>query len=357
MASGAGIFVIIKKVDELVGNEVLARVLTTWDYQIILPEGAVIRTGYIEKLKELGIQEVYIREEEENHEILILKSETEQSIKKKVKQILEKHIYRNNEDLEELSRTADNIIDNILEEKQVVEKVYDIKQRNADLYEHSISVCSLAILTALKLELPAGKIHDISVACLLHDIGLRYQTYDYTNKDPGEMSIYESGEYKKHPVYGYTVLQDESWLSDLSKKIILLHHERLDGSGFPLKTRNIPLECRIVNICDAFDEMICGIGCRRIKTHEAVEYMKIHKNKKFDGRIVDIFLNFTAVYPAGTHVLTNEKEIGIVIGQNKDFQDRPILRIIKDENGQDVKQEVIKDMVKIQNIFIEKVLE
>lgn len=348
---------IVKKVEDLVGDEVLARVLTTWDYQIILPEGAVIRTEYIEKLRDLGIQEVCIREEEENHEILILKSDTEKSIKNKVKQILEKHTYRNNEDLEELSKTADSIINTILEEEQVVEKVYDIKQRSADLYEHSTFICSLAILTALKMGLSAEQIHDIGVACLLHDIGLRYQTYDYSNKDQEEMSLYEVAEYKKHPVYGYSVLKDESWLSDVSKSIILLHHERMDGSGFPLKTKDIPLECRIVNVCDAFDEMICGIGCKRIKIHEAIEYMKVFKNKKFDGRVVDVFLNFTAVYPAGTHVLTSEKEIGIVVGQNKDFQDRPILRIIKDENGQDVKQEVIKDLVKIQNLFIEKVLE
>ncbi len=348
---------IVKKVDELVGNEVLARVLTTWDYQIILPEGAVIRAEYIEKLMELGIQEVCIREEAENHEILILKSDTERLVKNKVKQILEKHTYRNNEDLEELSRTADNIINTILEEEQVVEKVYDIKQRSADLYEHSTSICSLAILTALKLDLPAERIHDIGVACLLHDIGLRYQTCEYSNKDTDEMPLYEVAEYKKHPVYGYSVLKDENWLSDTSKRIILLHHERMDGSGFPLKTREIPLEVRIVNICDAFDEMICGIGCKRIKIHEAIEYMKIFRNKKFDGRIVDVFLNFIAVYPAGTHVLTSEKEIGIVIGQNKDFQDRPILRIIKDQNGQDVKQEMIKDLVKIQNLFIEAVLE
>ena len=72
---------------------------------------------------------------------------------------------------------------------------------------------------------------------------------------------------------------------------------------------------------------------------------------------MDIFLNFMAVYPLGTRVLTNEGEIGIVVGQNKDFQDRPILRIVQDKNGSVIKEETIKDLVKIQNLFIEKVLE
>lgn len=348
---------IIKKIDELEGNEVLARVLTTWDYQVILPAGAVIRPDYIEKLKDLGITEACIQEPEGNHEILILKSDIECSVKEKVKDILEKHTYRNNEELEELCKTADSIINNILEEEQVVEKVYDIKQRSADLYEHSISICSLAILTSLKLKLSTDRIHDIGIACLLHDIGLRYQTCNYNNVDLQEMSEHDISEYMKHPIYGYTALKDESWLSEISKKIILFHHERMDATGFPLKTREIPFECKIVNVCDAFDEMICGIGCKRIKIYEAVEYLKIFKDIKFDGKIVDTFLNFTAVYPSGTHVLTSEKEIGIVIGQNKDFQNRPILRILKDKNGNDVKEEMIKDMIKIPNLFIEEVLD
>lgn len=348
---------IVRKIEELVGNEKLARVLTTWDYQIVLPEGAIIRTDYIEKLKDLGIKEVCVYEQDEININQILKSDIECLLKEKVREILEKHTYRHNRNLEELSRTADNIINTILKEDRVIEKVFDIKQRNADIYEHSISICSLAILTALKMKLSVESIHDIGVSCLLHDIGLRYQTNDFSNKSLEEMSEYEVSEYKKHPIYGYTILKDEDWLSTVSKDIILYHHERINGSGYPLKIKDIPLECRIVNVCDAFDEMICGIGYRRIRVHEAIEYLKFYKNKKFDANVVDVFLNFTAVYPVGTHVMTNEGEVGVVVGQNKNFQDRPILRIIQDKDGNMLKKEVIKNLVKIQNLFIEKVLE
>lgn len=348
---------IVKNVEELMGNEKLARVLTTWDYQIVLPEGAIIRTDYIEKLKELGIKEVCVYEEEEKNINHILKSDIECSLKEKVREILEKHTYMHNKSLEELSKTADNIINTILEEEQIIERVFDIKQRNADIYEHSISTCSLAILTALKMKLPVENIHDIGVGCLLHDIGLRYQIYDYTNKSLDEMSEYELTEYKKHPIYGYSILKEEDWLTSDSKDIILFHHERINGLGYPLKIKDISLECRIVNVCDAFDEMICGIGCKRIKVHEAIEYLKFYKDKMFDAKVVDVFLNFTAVYPVGTHVLTNEGETGVVVGQNKDFQDRPLLRIIKDKDGNIVKEKIIKNMIEIQNLFIEEVLE
>ncbi len=345
-----------KRLDELQGNEVLARPLMTWDYQVILPEGTVIRKEHIAKIGELGILEVYVREEGSG-EIAFLKLDTEEMIHKKVRDILERHTYHNNQDLEELSRTADNIISTILEEDQVVEKVYDIRERSSDIYEHSINVCAMAILTALKLKIDRQKIHDIGVGCLLHDIGLRYTTLNFNEKDVQSLNSQETAEYKKHPVYGYSTLKDEGWISDVSKYIILQHHERMDGSGFPLHIREIPMESRIVNVCDAFDEMICGITRKKTKVYEAIEYLKSFQNIKFDGKIVNVFLTFTAVYPAGSKVITNEGELAEVVSQNRDFQDRPIIRILKDKNGNAVRGERLIDLVKVHHVFIDKVLE
>ncbi len=346
-----------KRIDELQGNEILAQPLMTWDYQIIMPEGATLRKEYIDKLAEIGILEVYIKQEKSS-EILILKSEVKDSIACKVRDILQRNTYRrNNEKLEELCETADDIIDNILNEEEIVEKIYDIKERSTDIYEHSINICSLAILTALKMQLEIDLIHDIGVSCLLHDIGLRYEAKDYTSLDVTQLNEQEQAEYRKHPVYAYSSLVEQNWISNRSKSIILYHHERMDGSGFPLKTKDLPIECKIVNVCDVFDEMICGIACKQVKVYEAIEYLKSLKGIQYDVQVVDTFLGFTAVYPVGTMVKTNQGEIGEVISQNKDFQDRPVIRIVKDKNGNDVSEEIIKDMVKIHNIFIDEVLD
>nr|WP_318685841.1 HD domain-containing phosphohydrolase [uncultured Acetatifactor sp.] len=346
------------RIDELKGDEVLAKPIMTWDYQLVLPEGATLKKEYIEKIIELGIFNVYIKEEElKQSEILILKSELKDNVRLKVKDILERHTYQNNQELEELSNTADNIIYTMLEEEQIVEKVFDIRERSSDIYEHSISTCSLAILTAMKLNVDKNIIHDIGVGCLLHDIGLRYTTVNFVGRALKDMSKQEAAEYKKHPVYGFSALKKEKWISKISKNIILYHHERLNGSGFPLRTGDIPFECRIVNVCDAFDEMICGIACQRAKVYEAVEYLKNFKNILFDDKVVDVFLSFTAVYPIGTHVLTNEGELGVVLSQNKNFNERPVIRIIKDKNGNDVKETVIKNLMEIHSIYIEKVLD
>jgi HD-GYP domain-containing protein (c-di-GMP phosphodiesterase class II) len=344
------------KIEDLKGKEILAKDIVTSDYQILLSSGNKLKKELIEKLPEYGIREVYIEDEKpDTRTVVILRDEVKEGFKSKVKDILEKHTYSHNEELMELSMTADKIIDNILENDNVVEKIYDIKERNSDVYEHSISICSLATLVALKMGLSHETVHDIGVSCLLHDIGLRYLTIDYENQDINALSKNELAEYKKHPVYGYSALRNENWISMESKNMILYHHERLDGTGYPLKATEIPQACRIVQVCDAFDEMICGIGCRRNKVYEAIEYLKAYSGKKFDSEVVDIFLKFTAVYPAGTKIMTNEGEIGVVLYQNNEFPSRPVIRITQDAKGNEV--DVVKDLIKINNIYIEKVVE
>ena len=123
------------KLSELTGNEILAQSLMTWDYQIILPEGAVLKKEYIDKIEEMGILEVYVKEDLAN-EIVILKNDIEKTIKSKVKSILERHTYQNNKELQGLTQAADEIITNILDEKEVIEKVFDIKSVKFNLKGH-----------------------------------------------------------------------------------------------------------------------------------------------------------------------------------------------------------------------------
>lgn len=344
------------KVDNLTGTEVLAKDAMTMEYRILLSAGTQLKPEYIEKLKELNISDVYVQEDApDTKQVAILKEDVEAGFKSKVKSILEKHTYSHNEKLMELAQTADTIITNILEEEKVVEKIYDIKERSSDIYEHSINLCSLATLVALRMGLPQETVHDIGVSSLLHDLGLRYLSISYENRNLEQLSEMEYAEYKKHPIYGYTALRDENWISETVKNMILYHHERLDGSGYPLKIMNIPEECRIIQICDTFDEMICGIGCKRSKVFEAVRYLRTNRDIKFDSKIVDILLEFTAVYPAGTVVKTNEGETGIVLYQNKQFSDRPMIRIIRDRNGAAV--DMLKDMTEYNDLYIDSVVE
>lgn len=344
-------------IDELKEHDILARDVMADNYNVFLYKNTILNKKYIEKLKDLNISYVYIQDNIPQEEVAVLKKEIEEKSRSKVKEVILKHTYNNGNELKELSKTADNIIVNILEEEEVIENIYDIKERSADIYTHSISICVLATLVALKLGLDKERVHDIGVGCLLHDLGLRYMMIEYEDQDIETLSNKELVEYKKHSVYGYTALKNENWLSKKSKEIILCHHEKIDGSGYPLHATEISIDTKIVSVCDTFDEMICGIGRKRMKIYEAVEYLKSFKNILFDGKIVDALLEFTAVYPSGSVVVTNEGFVAVVIKQNKGFPERPILQITRDKFGNSVEDDNIIDLVKVNNIFIDSVLE
>lgn len=344
-------------INELKEQDILAKDVMADNYTVFLYKNTILNKNYIEKLKNLNIPYVYIQDDISEEEIVVLKKEIEEKSRSKVKEVILKHSYNNGNELKVLSDTADNIISNILEEEEVIENIYDIKERSADVYMHSISICVLATLVALKLGLDKERVHDIGVGCLLHDLGLRYMMIEYEDQDVETLSDKEMIEYKKHPVYGYTALKNENWLSKKSKEIILCHHEKIDGSGYPLHATEISVDTKIVSVCDTFDEMICGIGRKRMKIYEAVEYLKSFKNILFDGRIVDALLDFTAVYPSGSVIVTNNGDIAVVIKQNKGFPERPIIQITRDKFGNPIEEENIIDLIKVNNIFIDSVLE
>ena len=277
-------------------------------------------------------------------------------IKNKIKDILELHIYQHTEGLEKIAETAQNIISDIIEEDEVIEKVYDVKERSADIYEHSLQVCTIATLIALKLGMTEKQVYDISVSSLIHDLGLRYLVVRYEDQDINLLPAKDQEEYKKHPIYGYTAVKNETWLSENAKEIVLNHHERKDKSGYPLGTDLLSRMTQVVGVCDEFDELICGVGKARVRVHEAINNVRNYSGIWFDSDIVDAFLQLIAVYPVGSRVKTNQGELGIVMRQNAHFPERPIIRIIKDQYGQDMRAEKIIDLIKETTVVIQEVV-
>jgi len=389
-------------VEDLKNGDVIANDVLLEDYTVVVGKGTVIKEQYIDKLKELGIFTVYIEDEKEapqaeeakkpviqakpkeNKEkkpekkkpeakkpekktekkrqklslevVTVLRDDVEEQIKQNIKDILELHVYQNTEGLQKITETAQNIITDILEEDEVVEKVYDVKERSADIYEHSLQVCTIATLIALKLGMTEAQVYDISVSSLIHDLGLRYLVVRYEDQDINLLPARDQEEFKKHPIYGYTAIKNEDWLSEEAKDIVLNHHERKDGSGYPLGTDIVSRMAQIVGVCDEFDELICGIGKARVRVHEAINNIRNYSGIWFESDIVDTFLQLIAVYPAGSKVKTNQGERGIVLRQNAHFPERPVLRITHDRFGQVIQGEKVIDLIKNTRVVIQEVI-
>ncbi|WWR15864.1 HD domain-containing phosphohydrolase [Lachnospiraceae bacterium JLR.KK008] len=340
------------------GGEILANPIMTSSYQILLSEGTVLQKEYIENFEQLNISYVYIYEEKDilNRDIEKARKEAADYFKTQVKSVLEKHIYSKNNNLQKLSGTAHGIMDNILKERKIVEELIEMKQKSEDLYEHSLNCCTLSMILSLRLNYNNEIVHAIGVGCLLHDIGLRFMSIKYHNISLSNMPENQRAEYKKHSIYGYSSVENENWLHMVSKDIILYHHERMDGTGYPFRKKKVSEPIAIAIVCDVFDEMVSGIGFEYSKVHKAIEYLKCFRNVKFDAKIVNEFLKVVAAYPVGSHVLTNKGEIGIVIRQNKGFPERPVLRIVIDRYGRDICKDNTVDLLKENSVFIEEVI-
>lgn len=389
-------------VEDLREGDIIASDVLLEDYTVVLSKGTVIKTQYIDKLRELEVFTVYIEEQQEKEEVktqpkppvtakkteekspatpiptvkipapqtppqqktkklsmekvTILRDDVEEQVKNKIKDILEMHIYQQTEGLQKIGETAQNIITDILEEEEVVEKVYDVRERSADIYEHSLQVCTIATLIALKLGMNKKQVYDISVGSLIHDLGLRYLVVRYEDQDINLLPAKEQEEYKKHPIYAYTAVKNETWLSENAKDIILNHHERKDKSGYPLGTDLVSRMTQIVGVCDEFDELICGVGKARVRVHEAINNIRNYSGIWYDSDIVSAFLQLIAVYPVGSRVKTNKGELGIVMRQNPHFPERPVLRIIEDKYGQAIHAEIIVDFIKDTSVVIQQVI-
>ena len=209
--------------------------------------------------------------------------------------------------------------------------VIDLLEREGNLYEHTLVVTKLCIIVAKKMKLTAEQIYRLALGALLHDLGLRYITVPYINCDINELSEAEAFEYRKHPILAYSVLEEEKWMDPFVKKMVLVHHERRDGSGFPLKQKTRDTECGILQACDAFDCFISGMECRRMSIQQALEYLVEGTDIFYDRRIVRVIERLVARYPVGTRGRLNTGESGIVLKQTENSI-RPVIGILDEEN-------------------------
>lgn len=315
-------------IDAIKEGEILAEPVMNRERNVLIPSGSVLKKEYIPLLKSFGITTLKVEDPYASYEVPnpIISPVKLQRLVSKARNKIENHIYHlGSTSLKEFEILATEIVRDINTIPE--DTVFDMEQRTPDLYEHTVMVTLLSVMIAKKMNLSKRKQYNIAIGCLLHDIGIRYITVPYENRDIISYDVAEAFEYKKHTILGYSAVEDEEWIPDISRKMILMHHEKSDGSGFPMHQRTKEIECKIIQICDAFDCMISGMECNRTYVCKAVENLIQQSGKLYDETIVNCLISSIAKYPVGTTVKTNEKEQGIVISQTKDPL-KPIIMII-----------------------------
>jgi putative nucleotidyltransferase with HDIG domain len=156
---------------------------------------------------------------------------------------------------------------------------------------HSIRVGDYACKLAEKLGLSPKKVENLRIAAILHDIGKIGVDESILNK-PGRLTVEEFDKIKQHPEIGVKIIKDIEFLKDVSS-IILSHHERYDGTGYPegKKHEDIIIEAQILSIADVFDALTSERPYRNAMTvKEALDIIEEGKGTQFDSKLADTFI-------------------------------------------------------------------
>ena len=156
---------------------------------------------------------------------------------------------------------------------------------------HQKNVSQIATFIAQEMKLPKDKIEGIRIASLVHDIGKISLPAEILNKLT-KLSEMEYGLIKDHSQVGYDVLKSIEFSWPIAQ-IVLQHHERLDGSGYPqgLKGEDILLEARIIGVADVIDAMSSHRPYRPAwGIDKVLEEISKNKGILYDPKVVDACL-------------------------------------------------------------------
>lgn len=215
-------------------------------------------------------------------------------------------------------------------------------------YSHSLNVAIISIALGKRLGKTTDELRLIGLCGLLHDAGMTKISRTLLKK-PGKLTEEEYEEIKKHTEYGYKIILQNKELPQEVALVALQHHEKSDGSGYPLGLveRQINNIAKIVAIADVYD----AITSKKVYNHERTpsEALKIlfsWSGKHFNETLVKFFINTVGIYPVGTLVMLDTGELGVVLELNKKDLTRPKVLIITDNQQQKLEKSHIFDIAR-----------
>lgn len=247
-------------------------------------------------------------------------------------------------DKEKIIGGINTILNKVDTTRELFDALYGMQIKQNLLYMHSINTALTSNLLAHWLKLTENEIKDVTLAGLFHDIGMLMISENILNKDQDELTESESKELQRHAIYGYKYLMK----SELNREIgltALTHHERLDGTGYPLQVKGTILcnTSKIVAIADAYDELtLMKNGSRN--PFAIIKEFSNDGLSKYDPHILMVFLEGIINTYIGYDVLLSDERIGTIIYINKNDIACPVIKcgddyidLAKDKNVQIVK--------------------
>ncbi|WP_404336585.1 HD-GYP domain-containing protein [Sphingomonas sp. MMS12-HWE2-04] len=189
-----------------------------------------------------------------------------------------------------------------------------LKSKDEYTYLHSVSVCALMVNFARKIGLDEETVRAMGLAGLLHDVGKMTVPLEVLNK-PGRLDEDEFSLIKAHPERGHEMLVGGDGVNQETLDVALLHHEKIDGTGYPFGLRGVAISqaARMGAICDVFDALTSDRAYKaRWTPLKAVTEMQGWAGH-FDPDLLFDFCRSVGVVPTGMLVRMRSNRLGITL--------------------------------------------
>ena len=332
-------------------NSLLGKDIYSCDGRCLLKSGVILTDDILKKVKEFKIFSLYIIDEYSSAEIEdVIKPQLRQksisviketfcdieriaSVHKFEKRAISEYTNQEQKYFNSINEIAEEILENVLSKKDVLLSLVDIKSMDNYTYAHCVNVAVISVILGISLNLSKKKLTYLCIGALIHDIGKSFIPKEILQKQ-GKLTTEEFEIMKCHSRYGYDLLRKSFNLSSYVKSIVLQHHERFDGLGYPngLMGSKINYLARIVSIADVYDALTSDRPYKRsMCPSDAFEYLMSNSGTLFDYDILNVFCKIVIPFPQGTIVSLSNGDIGIVEQTLPNFPLRPIVKIIKSE--------------------------
>lgn len=345
------------KVEDIRPGMVLAAAVVSPDGStLLLKEGHALTIKGIQKIRELKIETVEIVDRNSLFVTPIDKmaENLEQDFLLYLRKVSPKQAEANkNDNMVVIANMLENMIVKICRQENVMEFCVQLKLiDNLRLYQHSVHAAVLSGMTAGAMKLSEEEIMTAVVGGLLHDVGICEMPLVISTK---ERNAQQQQLWEEHPTYGYYFAKQKEIPQEICE-IILYHHERWDGSGFPKikKGDELPLCAQIVALCSYYDDQVT---VQNMPPYMAIEEIYGSSGLYFNSNIVQAFVNNIPVYPLGVMVRLSNGEVGIVANIRKNQGPRPIVKVFFNRMNRPITETKIVDLSKERTLFIEQILE
>ncbi|HEY9900151.1 MAG TPA: HD domain-containing phosphohydrolase [Pantanalinema sp.] len=350
-------------IDQLVAGARLGKTLYAEDGRALLHRGTELTDGYLEALWKLGYRALYVLDphSEDLEARDPISERTRQEAITAVRDVF-RQVREPNPGLDQewtsrriLYNTAVGILNDLQGNRDLNLQVAELRTLGSYTFNHSVNTCVLGLALGERLGLPYGKLADLAMGLLLHDVGKTALGEGCAEMHEGAEQLVDAT-YRRHPRIGFDIAQQlGKTLSSPAKIVVLQHHERHDGSGFPkgLKGDEIHLFGRIAAIANTYDNLIHDLGLGRpTPPHQAMEYLMAAGGSHFDHALVVAFLKLLVPFPLEAAVRLSTAEEGLVVAIDRGLPMRPTIRVTMDPDGTERRRPYELDLKKHPDITI-----